>query len=186
MRIWLNWMVYTVLAFAILVLLALLVLPMRFERRVAVVLTGSMEPSLPRGALAFSVPVEPEDVRIGDVIVFSANEDSDVTTSHRVIEVITTGDRYSFRTKGDASYEADPFLIPAEYVRGKVVFSMPHLGQMINSTLFYIRTWPGLALLVALPSLAVVVSTVRDASRSRSRRYKRLELLRKRRQRLRP
>ena len=64
MRFWINLVIYTVLTLAISGLLLLLVVPISFEQRAAVVLSGSMEPALPTGSLAFSVPVKPEEVEV--------------------------------------------------------------------------------------------------------------------------
>ena len=183
MRFWINLLIYAVLTLAISGLLLLLVVPISFEQRAAVVLSGSMEPALPTGSLAFSVPIKPEEVEVGDIIVFSAKEGSDITASHRVVEISSNAEGLSFLTKGDASENVDPFLIPADYVRGKVVYHIPRLGKMITSAHGYVRTWPGLVLLVGLPSLVIVGTTVRDVKRSHNRRDKRLDLVQKRKQR---
>ena len=178
--VWLRNLTYAVLVLVILSLLLILVLPVYFQQRAAVVLSPSMEPALPMGALVFAMPVEPEKVRVGDIITFSREEDPDIISSHRVVEVVATDGELSFRTKGDANENVDPFPVPADYVIGKVVFHIPRLGRLLGSALSYVRSWPALVLLVAVPSLVIVGSTIYGINRPPSRRQKRLALLRKR------
>lgn len=180
MIVWLRNLTYAVLVLLILALLLILVLPVYFQQRAAVVLSPSMEPALPMGALVFAIPIEPEEVRMGDIITFSREEDPDIVSSHRVVEVVSTNGELSFRTKGDANENIDPYPIAADYVIGKVVFHIPRLGRLLGSALSYIRNWPALVLLVAVPSLIIVGSTVYGIYRPPSRRRKRLALLRKR------
>ena len=180
MRRWVRWLVNLVLVLVILALLVLLIVPLYFQQRAAVVLSSSMEPTLPRGALAFTMAIAPEEVKVGDIISFSEEEESDITTSHRVIEIITTDGELSFQTKGDANEDLDPWSVPADYVRGKVVFHIPRLGRITNYALLYVHTWPGLVFLIVLPSLILVGSALGGMYRPSRRRQKRLDLLRKR------
>jgi len=179
-RLLVRWLVNIVLVLMILALLLLLGVPLYFQERAAVVLSGSMEPALPRGALAFTRAITPEEVKVGDIIAFSPAEDPEVTTSHRVIKIRTTDGELSFQTKGDANEDIDPWPVPADYVRGKVVFHIPRLGRITNYALLYVRTWPGLVFLIALPSLILVGGAIHDVSKPRNRRQKRLDWLRKR------
>jgi len=94
-----------------------------------------------------------------------------------------TEEEVAFRTKGDASEDIDPWLMPAEYVTGRVVFNIPYLGYVANSALRYVRTWWGLSFLVILPSMLLIGGTVRGATRSANRREKRMKLFLKRRRR---
>ena len=180
MGLWVNRLINVVLVLAILVLLAMLLLTLYFQQGVAVVLTGSMEPALPRGALAFTQSIEPEKVKVGDIIAFSPEQDPDITTSHRVIEVISADGELSFRTQGDANEDADPWIVPASYIRGKVIFHIPRLGRIVNQALLYVRTLPGLIILVILPSLVIVGGAIRGMYQKRNPRQRRLDLLRKR------
>jgi len=174
-------LVNILLALVISVLMFILIVPVFFSGRVAVVLTGSMEPALPQGALAFTMPVKPKEIEIDDIIVFiRPGTYPEVTTSHRVVEVVATDGELSFRTKGDANDEIDSFTTLAEHLRGRVVFSLPYLGYLVNSILGYVRTWAGLVLLVVLPSLVIVGGTVRGIFGSRNPRQRRLDWLRKR------
>ena len=82
----------------------LIAAPMLAGYRPVVVLSGSMEPTYPTGALIYVKDVKPQDVKVGDPITFVLNEELTVAT-HRVIEV-NTADGW-FRTQGDANDSPD-------------------------------------------------------------------------------
>lgn len=168
-----------ILVVAILLLMFVLIVPLVFAGRVAIVLSASMEPEMPMGALAITMPVAPEEIAVGDIITFSPFWDPDVTVSHRVVEILTERG-LAFRTKGDAREELDPWVVSGEEASGRVIFNIPYLGYLVNSILGYVRTWTGLVLLVVLPSLVIVGGTVRGIFGSRNPRQRRLDWLRKR------
>jgi signal peptidase len=161
-----------------LVLLGVL-LPSVFSGSLAIVRSSSMEPAMPIGALAVTVAVAPEEVKVGDIIVFKPPRhptiiNPDVTVSHRVIEVQADGELY-FVTKGDAVEDPDLVPIPASNVQGKVVFDIPRLGYVVNSVIGYTRTWLGFLLLVCLPAVVLIGNAIRDVNRSRNVRLRRLK-----------
>jgi len=156
------------------VLFAFLV-PTAFSGSLAIVLSSSMEPAMPAGALAVMLPVDAGDVKVGDIIVFDPPWDPnpDVTVSHRVIGVLHDG-QILFDTKGDATEDSDPYYVPAQSVHGKVVFSIPYLGYATSSVIGYVRTWLGFVTLVCIPMVILVGSAVRDVNQSQNVRVKRL------------
>ena len=182
MRRWFRWLSNIVLLLAVLVLLFALVLPLVLSGRAAVVLSGSMEPAMPIGALAITVPTSPEEIEVGDIITYSPYWDPEVTVSHRVVEILPDS-MITFRTKGDAAEDEDPWVVPGPEVKGKVVFNIPYVGFFIDSVLGYIQSWTGLILLVIVPSAVVIGSASYSAFHPPTRRQKRLELLAKRRRR---
>ena len=127
------------------------------------------------GALAVMLPVDADDVKVGDIIAFDPPWDSnpDVTVSHRVIGVYHDED-ILFDTKGDATEDSDPYYVPAQSVHGKVLFSIPYLGYVTNSVIGYVRTWLGFVSLVCIPAVIIVGSAIRDVNRSQNVRSKRL------------
>lgn len=176
-----EWLSYTMLGLAIVFFILALLLPTVFSGGLAIVRSSSMEPVMSAGALAMMMPVNPEKVKVGDIITFEPSWDPGVIVSHRVIEV-RGDDKLYFVTKGDATEDFDPYLIPPRHVQGKVVFSIPYLGFAASYVLDYIRTWWGFAVFVVVPSVILVGSTIRDVSRSRSIRVRRLKNRQKRRQ----
>jgi signal peptidase len=137
--------------FALTAVVALLVVPRVIGWQPVIVLSGSMEPGIPVGGLAFLAPVEPEEVKTGDVISFGTGN---TRVTHRVVEIAKVAQgTLAFRTKGDANNEADSGLVPASAVESREVLTVPHLGrvaQVLDSRL-------GFYAFVALPALLISV-----------------------------
>jgi signal peptidase len=150
-------------------------IPSVFSGSLAIVRSSSMEPAMRAGALAVMLPVDAEDVKVGDIIVFNPpwDSDPDVTVSHRVIGVYDDG-QLRFDTKGDALEQSDPYYVPAASVHGKMLFSIPYLGYAANYAIGYVRTWLGLVTLVCIPLVILIAGAIRDVSRSQNVRLKRL------------
>lgn len=143
------------------VLLALTLVGGRlFGMQTYAVLSGSMEPAYPTGALLYVRKVDPADIQPGQVITFLLDEHTVAT--HRVVEVIPDPEEagiYRYRTKGDANEAADAGLVHCRNVLGTPMASIPYLGYVIT----WIQNPPGtyiaisaaavLLLLVFLPDL---------------------------------
>ncbi len=155
-----------------LVLFAVLLSPV-FSGTLAIVRSSSMEPAMRAGALAVMLPVDTEDVKVGDIIVFEPPWDTDATVSHRVVGVRHNG-QILFDTKGDATEETDPYYVPARNVHGKVLFSIPYLGYAASSVVGYVRTWLGFVSLVCVPAAIIVGSAIKEVNESRNVRLQRL------------
>nr|WP_245346665.1 signal peptidase I [Arthrobacter stackebrandtii] len=96
------------------------------------VLTSSMEPGLPPGSLAVVRPVDPAEVRTGDVITFQLKSGEPAVVTHRVVGVGSTLDgELRLTTRGDAN-GSDDDPIRAEQIRGRLWYQMPWLGY-VNS-----------------------------------------------------
>jgi signal peptidase len=190
MRYLISWPKYITLVLLVLLVLltvVLVILPAVFASSLAVVLSGSMAPEMPRGALAWMEPVDPNNIRAGDIIAFNPPwMEPDVIVSHRVIEV-TEGETLAFSTKGDANEDPDLDVIPADNVIAKVDFSLPNVGYLMLRVGQYTRSRLGFAIFIAVPTVLLIGSAVRDVnlmlnpSKMRARqRKKMLEQRRKR------
>jgi len=116
------------------------------------VLTGSMEPTYPVGSLIYVKPVDAQDLRVNDVITFSVTPG--VIATHRIVEVVPDENNplvTRFRTKGDANNDVDAALVSAGNIVGKVMFSVPALGQVAS----YIQEPPGLYVAIAICGLMI-------------------------------
>jgi signal peptidase I len=89
---------------------------------------SSMEPAIPRGAVAIASEDPGGTIRAGDVVSFT--EANGIVVTHRVVSVDGTGPAALLTTKGDANAAADPAPIPAARVLGRVVGSVPYLGYV--------------------------------------------------------
>jgi len=162
MRYLINWLKYIALVLLVLLAVLLVVLPAVLSSSLAVVYSGSMEPEMPRGALAWMEPVNPATIEVGDIIAFNPPwMEPDVTVSHRVIEVIN-GETLAFITKGDANEDPDFNVIPADNVVARVSFNLPNMGSLLLRVGQYTRSRLGLALFVALPTVLLIGSAMRD------------------------
>lgn len=93
------------------------------------VVTGSMEPTIPTGALMVTREVPIENIRLNDIICFRTQEAAiwGKIVTHRVVEVLQTVDgSVLFRTQGDANLVADGYLVDAGNFVGKVIW---HTGD---------------------------------------------------------
>lgn len=98
-------------------------LPMPFGIGTAVVLSGSMEPTLSVNDVI--IVREQESYGVGDIVVYENGREMIV---HKIIE--KDGD--TLTTKGDANNTADE-PISTEAVKGKVVFSIRYAGVAVNA-----------------------------------------------------
>lgn len=95
--------------------------------------TGSMGEVIPKGSLVLVKEVPFENVKLGDIITFHNDDETEFFT-HRVIEI--DKNNQMFLTKGDANEEADPFPTSYYFAKGRVDFSIPFVGyaaEFLNS-----------------------------------------------------
>lgn len=131
----------------------------RFGWRVDAVFSGSMEPGLKLGSVVVTRPVGADEIKAGDIITFYSPLNEKLM-SHRVIAV-EEGSGLHFQTNGDASEDADPFVVPAENVVGKVYLHIPYFGYVSQ----FVKTPLGLLLLICIPGLVVIVMEIRNIRR---------------------
>ena len=116
---------------------------------------SSMEPALQSGGLLMIEPVDPKDVKVGDIIVYNVAPmvrdyyNYPPTVAHRVIEV-KTSPSFGFRTKGDNTGE-DPFTVRPQDLRGTVGSQIPFIGLPL---LFFQSTQGLIFVIIALIILA--------------------------------
>jgi signal peptidase len=98
-----------------------------------VVLTDSMEPSLPVGTLIVSRPVAPEQISTGSVITYQVRSGEEQLATHRVVGLGTTVDgERTYLTQGDANDVADPLPVRDAQVRGMAWYHVPYLGHVAS------------------------------------------------------
>ncbi len=123
-----------------------------------IVLTNSMEDEFGYGSMIFCKQVDPKELKVDDVITFfPVNEKgevtSQITTTHRIIEILEDGDKLSFRTQGDNNDTPDGNPVPAENVIGR--YTDFHIEGLGNLALF-MQSTTGLIVCVFLPLLIIV------------------------------
>ncbi len=101
-------------------------------RQTLIVGGGSMEPSIPLGAVVVTEPVAATDLQIGDVVSLRSGPELRTIFTHRVTRVITRTDGPWLETKGDANARIDPSIAPASQVIGRVMLSVPFGGYLLK------------------------------------------------------
>lgn len=148
---------------------------------VQTVATGSMEPTVPTGSVIVSRPVDPADVRVGDVIVFRSPTGATVSggadgvfeatesmlITHRVVAVEGSGDDLAFRTKGDGNEERDPWQVTPSMLQARYVAHVPGVGAFL--AIPGMRRWVFLG--VAAIGCVVIVSESRSLVRELRTRH---------------
>lgn len=150
-KIW-DWI--TTVMVILTVTLALLLAGARLAGlQVYTVLSGSMEPEYPVGALIYVKSVDYTQLEAGDVITFIMDETTVAT--HRIVEVVADEEDSSvlrYRTKGDANEMADGSLVHYKNVVGTPIFTIPLLGYVAN----YIQHPPGTYVAISVGSLLLM------------------------------
>lgn len=104
-----------------------------------VIVSGSMEPEIHTGSLAFiDTKVPYEDIKEKDIIAFKNESGSMVV--HRALSVSDGG----IETKGDANDVSDGVTTTSDNYYGKYMFSIPNIGYV----LFAIKSKRGIIITV--------------------------------------
>ena len=150
------------LAIVVMITAMLTYIAPHFGWRVDIVCSGSMEPELKAGSLVITRPVEPQEIVVGDIIVFSPNGvtlgENEVT--HRVIGIGHSSPLY-FETKGDANDNPDPFIVPARNLVGRICFKAHYVGYFIG----FLRTPWGFLLGLVIPGLILITMYITSIQR---------------------
>ncbi|MEG1994704.1 MAG: signal peptidase I [Oscillospiraceae bacterium] len=141
--------VTTIFAVLVIIMAGVLVVPKFLGYKSYTVLSGSMEPKIHTGSLAFVKPSAPTEVEPNDIITFYLNPTTVAT--HRAMEV--DAENQNFITKGDANDTADFEPIPFKNLIGIFVFSVPFMGYVAQ----FIQTKAGIVVICVL-LIATVLS----------------------------
>lgn len=104
----LNRILTAILALAAVIGVAAALGPATGRYRATTALSGSMRPTIDPGDVIVSVPVDAEDVRVGDVVTFERPDGSGNVT-HRVVAIDREDGEVHVTTKGDANESVDRF-----------------------------------------------------------------------------
>ena len=120
------------------------ILPMPFGIGSAVVLSGSMEPTIMTNEL---IIVKAEDsYAVDDIVVYQSGS---VLVVHRIVAM----DEETVTTRGDAN-NTDDSPVTADQIKGRVIAHIPHLGKlmrMLKSPVATIALILGAVLSIELP-----------------------------------
>jgi signal peptidase I len=111
-------------------------LPTWFGRSVLAVTSGSMTPTLRTGdALVADLTVPAEEIRAGDVIVYTSPVRSDMVITHRVVAVDDhPGGELVFTTSGDGTSAVDTARVVEDQILGRMSVRLPFAGVALAAT----------------------------------------------------
>jgi signal peptidase len=153
-RPWVNWVMRGGVVAGVLAVVAILALtlgPRFLPYQTYVVLSGSMEPTIPTGAVIVLDPVVADGLSIGDVITFQRPDRPSELVTHRIVDVEQGPTGRSFVTKGDANTAPDGWRIPATGSGWRYRFAIPYAGYGLRT----VQSVEGRLLLVVVPALAL-------------------------------
>lgn len=128
------------------------------------VVTGSMEPTIPVGALLVTRQVDIETIRLDDVICFRTQEAEiwGKIVTHRVVGVFQGLDGSPLlETKGDANLVMDGYLVSQDNFVGKVVW---HTGDksVLSSIFSFFTNKVGFLGCIVFPCLLLAGLILKD------------------------
>jgi signal peptidase I len=106
--------------------------PQLFGYQLKTVLSGSMEPDIQTGSIiSVKLAEDKTNFKEGDVITFM--EEEGILITHRITEVVGSGDSVLYRTKGDNNNAEDMNpVLAANVVAEYTGFTLPYVGYFIN------------------------------------------------------
>lgn len=131
----------------------ILFVPQLFGYKNYVVVSGSMEPTIPVGSAIYVKSFEFEEYQIGDIISYNVNDNTIIT--HRIVDITSNN---QFITKGDANDTNDISPVDFNNIIGKEVFCIPLLGYLI----YYIKTPLGIAFGCAIIFVMILLNFIPD------------------------
>lgn len=116
------------------------------------VTSNSMSPTFNTGSL---VVITPENSYEKDeIITYQKGQYERNIVTHRIVEKKDEG----LITKGDANAVADDTPVPPENVHGKVIFSIPRAGYVID----FVQRPFGFALVIIIPVLIIISDEIKN------------------------
>ena len=150
-----------VLAGVILAITVLMILPQASQSRALTVLTGSMTPEIPVGAVVLVRPVDTDSLKVGQIATYQV-PGKDAYITHRIVKINHSKDQVTFIFKGDANRSRDLNPVSADSIRGEVWFHVPYLGAIRDA----LHGKAGLSLLAMLVlggyAISQLIEVVRD------------------------
>lgn len=157
--------IVAVITVVVIGLLAITVGPRFLPYQALVVRSGSMSPTIPTGSVVFYRKINANNVKVGDIIVFTKPGQPGVKVTHRVYKIgAGTSGRY-FITKGDANATPDDWRVPAVGTGWIAAFHIPVIGYV----LYDLESTLARLLLLLVPALLLGAITVHELWKDRRR-----------------
>ena len=154
MKVIYNMLAVVVILVAILLIIS--VFPITNNFKFLMVQSGSMQPVIKTGSVVFVKPVS--NYKIRDIITFN---DIKETTTHRIHDMEVVSGKLLYITKGDANNRPDKNRVEQQEIVGKVIFSVPFFGYIINT----IKKPIGFLIVILIPAIYIIQKEIRKIFR---------------------
>lgn len=134
---------------------AALVIPKILGYEQYAVLSGSMEPEIPVGAIVYTKAAAGDSLKAGDIITYEITGNTRVT--HRIVSIDEA--EGTVVTKGDANDAEDASPVRFENIRGVYVFDIPYLGYIS----IYGKTPLGIGVICGIVVIVILLNFLPDA-----------------------
>ncbi|QKS70900.1 signal peptidase I [Paenalkalicoccus suaedae] len=123
--------------------------PEVFGQELKVVYSGSMEPFIQTGAIiGINTMADKEAMQPGDVVMYQS--EPGVFVTHRIVELVETGQGTVYRTKGDNNADVDQQLLLPDNIYGlHGNINIPYVGFAMD----FANSQMGLVLLLMIPGV---------------------------------
>lgn len=132
------------------------------------VVTGSMEPEIPTGALLITRKTPIDQIEVGDIVTYRSGERglSGVVITHRVIAIHESADgkRY-LETKGDANRYADASYVDESHLIGSAAHYTGR-NSVLARIFGFATSRTGFLACIVLPCVIIGMFTMRDCVRN--------------------
>ncbi|NEU29563.1 signal peptidase I [bacterium LRH843] len=132
--------------------------PSVFGNELMLVLSGSMEPAIQTGSVVgVKEIVDKTALEKGDIVTFYSPIKENTIVTHRIIDVVGSGQFVEYITKGDNNETADPLPVPSELMIGKYSgLHVPYAGYILE----FVQSKNGIAFGLIIPGLLLILYNV--------------------------
>lgn len=130
----------------------MLFVPKLFGYSQYAVLSGSMEPQIPVGAMIYDKPFSEQDLKEGMVVTYELSGGTMVT--HRVVSIDFAA--RTLETQGDANEMKDAAAVSFDQIAGICTFDVPYLGYLS----LYAKTPLGITAVCAVLALVILLNFI--------------------------
>ncbi|MDD6203648.1 MAG: signal peptidase I [Firmicutes bacterium] len=137
------------------------------------IISPSMEPQIPVGTYILAQKVAPDQIGVGDVILFRSRDPQiyGKINTHRVVDVSCSSGEYSFTTRGDNNSVDDAFPVFESDLVGKYVRNADALTGFVG---FFSRPAVFFVFVIVPAAVLVIVSMADVVKRAKETRMERL------------
>lgn len=129
-----------------------------FGFKAFIVLSDSMSKTdFKAGDLVLTKPVDPEELKVGDIIAFSSQnpENFGETVTHKIREkTLDAAGQPGFVTYGTTTGTDDETVVTYPYILGKYIRSVPNVGKFFG----FLKTTPGYIICIFIPFFLLILS----------------------------